>query len=177
MRAPVHPTCLPEEELLRQVEVRRGRASGPGGQHRNKVETAVRMTHVPTGIQAQAGERRSQEENRRAALRRLRLALALGFRTPLRDEMFVAPGAYAPSDLWRARTEEGRIAVNPEHADFPALLAEALDVLHLYADDLDRAAAALRVTRSQLVRLLALEPAALANLNRRRAARGLRPLR
>jgi ribosome-associated protein len=47
-------------------------ASGPGGQHRNKTESGVRLHHRPTGVTAAATERRSQFQNRGAALARLR---------------------------------------------------------------------------------------------------------
>ena len=46
-------------------------ASGPGGQHRNKVETGVRLTHRPSGISVTATERRSQHANREAAYERM----------------------------------------------------------------------------------------------------------
>jgi peptide chain release factor len=47
------------------------RSSGPGGQHVNRTESAVRVTHVPTGMQASASEERSQHRNRKLALARL----------------------------------------------------------------------------------------------------------
>src|SRR5262249_9931067 len=64
---------LPEhlKALLAQCDVETYRASGPGGQHRNKTESAVRMTHPPTGIVRVATEDRSQLRNRQLALERI----------------------------------------------------------------------------------------------------------
>ena len=104
--AAIHPaaTCR-WQELLAQCDVRFLRRSGPGGQHRNKVSTAVVLVHRPTGIKAEANERRSQAENRTAALRRLRVQLALEVRR--RRE----PGD-SPSPLWQSRLHGGRIEVS-----------------------------------------------------------------
>lgn len=65
-----------DEALLAECDVEARRASGPGGQHRNKTETAVRLLHRPTGIVVQASERRSRTQNIGVALERLRALLA-----------------------------------------------------------------------------------------------------
>ena len=58
--------------LKKQVVIETYRSRGPGGQRKNKVETAVRLTHLPSGIKVVATEHRSQSENRKLAFERLR---------------------------------------------------------------------------------------------------------
>lgn len=71
-----------DEKLLAQCTVETFRAGGPGGQHQNKTESAVRLTHGPTGIVVTARESRSQHRNRARALDRLRTALRERDHTP-----------------------------------------------------------------------------------------------
>lgn len=66
---------LSNEELLAECDLETYTAGGPGGQHRNKTESAVRLRHRPTGLLGAATERRSQLQNRDAALERLRAKL------------------------------------------------------------------------------------------------------
>jgi ribosome-associated protein len=64
------------ERLERECDIEFFTAGGPGGQHRNKTESGVRLRHRPSGIVVIATERRSQHENRSVALERLRERLA-----------------------------------------------------------------------------------------------------
>ncbi len=57
-------TALTDEQLLAQCEVDTYRASGPGGQKRNKTSSAVRLRHLPSGLLVIAEESRSQHENK-----------------------------------------------------------------------------------------------------------------
>ena len=91
-----HPAADSPEQLLAHCDVRRLRRSGPGGQHRNKVETAVSLHHLPTGVRAEASERRSQAQNQSVALFRLRVNLALEVRRPCGPDN-------VPSLLWQSR--------------------------------------------------------------------------
>lgn len=70
--------ALPEsdEDLLRECEVDTFRASGPGGQHVNKTETAVRLRHLPSGVVVTCRESRSQHRNKATCLRKLREEVA-----------------------------------------------------------------------------------------------------
>src|SRR5205823_11743358 len=68
MTEEIYPTD--RESLERDCDVEFFIASGPGGQHRNKVETGVRLLHRPSGIVVTATERRSQHANREMAFQR-----------------------------------------------------------------------------------------------------------
>jgi hypothetical protein len=160
----MHPAAVPIESLLGECDVVATRRGGPGGQHRNKVETAVVIRHRPTGIVAEASERRSQADNRRVAVRRLRLSLALGVRRP--------PGM-ATSSTWAARVRAGRIAIAADHDDYPAVVAEALDRLAAGGGRLAEAAAHLGITTSQLVGVFRKSSAAWQAVNELRRRAGL----
>ena len=171
----MHPSCLPGAALLAECEIKRTKTGGPGGQHRNKVETAIVIRHQPTGICGQASERRSQEANREAALFRLRVNLAIEVRKPPMPKL---------SQLWCERTGQsgrssgrGKISVNPNHDDFPCLLAEAMDRLAANGYEVGKTAQDLGVSTSQLVKFLKLAPAAFKKLNQERLAGGARPLK
>src|SRR5436853_1689649 len=102
-------TNLTDAQLLAQCAVDTYRASGPGGQKRNKTSSAVRIRHPPSGLIVIAEESRSQHENRARALKRLRQAFYLKIREPL------AAGALTPEtlagrdDFRAARNADGRL--------------------------------------------------------------------
>ncbi len=84
MSDPIH---IPDsdEDLLKECNVDTFRAGGKGGQHLNKTESAVRMTHLPTGTVVSCQDERSQYQNKRKCLLQLRGKLvALNYRPPKR---------------------------------------------------------------------------------------------
>ena len=165
-----HPAMLDDEALMALCDWGRSRDGGPGGQHRNKVETVVTITHTPTGVSARAGERRSVRENKPVAIRRLRLALATGHRVGV-------PDGDCRTALWRERVRKQKIVLSTKHHDFPAMLAEALDMIDACGLDMKRASARLECSASQLVKLVKEHPPAWVAMNRQRESRGLKPLR
>lgn len=76
-QAALDALALDDDTLLKACEVEYFIASGPGGQHRNTTASGVRLTHPPTGLSVTGTERRSQLQNKGAALERLREGLKL----------------------------------------------------------------------------------------------------
>lgn len=163
----MHPATLLEDKLLKDCEWQFQRRSGPGGQHRNKVQTAAILKHLPTGLLAEANEKRSQAENRSVAQFRLRLVLAVEHRSE----------SLPVSELWKRRVRGNRISVSPTHDDFPALLAELMDHLSEREFALPLAAEHFGVSSSQLIRLLRSHMPAFAKVNSGRQALGLHTLK
>lgn len=98
---------LSDEALLGQCDVQAHRASGPGGQHRNKAETAVRLVHRPSGVSAEGKDERSRYQNLRGALARLREKLARrAYRPPPRRP--TRPTKAAKERRLQAKKREGR---------------------------------------------------------------------
>lgn len=170
---PPHPAWLDEDHLLGQCAMQQTRRGGPGGQHRNKVSTTIVLTHQPTGITAEASERRSQVANRRMALRRLRETLALRVRTRPSESSTEHPLA---AEL-RGKYGGARFRVATDNLDRPAVLALLLDDLAQADGRVPEAAERWNTTPSQLVRFLRQIPEALSAVNRWRETDGLRPLK
>src|ERR1700745_4232317 len=96
---------LTDAQLLAQCEVDTYRASGPGGQKRNKTSSAVRLRHPPSGLLVIAEESRSQQDNKAKALQRLRQALYLKIREPVS----ATPALAQRAELTQAKTRAGRL--------------------------------------------------------------------
>src|SRR5256885_2336362 len=100
-------TALNDTQLLAQCEVDTYRASGPGGQKRNKTSSAVRIRHLPSGLLVIAEESRSQHENRAKALKRVRQAFYLQLREPIRTEALSSVSQR--EELASVRSSSGKI--------------------------------------------------------------------
>src|SRR3954452_24213210 len=121
-------TILTDPQLLAQCEVDTYRASGPGGQKRNKTSSAVRLRHLPSGLIVIAEESRSQHENRARALRRLRQALYLRLREEL-NAADLAPAVLAGRPELEAVGAGGRLEVGRKDVRFWPAAGLVLDAL------------------------------------------------
>jgi hypothetical protein len=151
--------------LLAQCAVDTYRASGPGGQKRNKTSSAVRLRHTPTGLIVIAEESRSQHENKAKALRRLRQALVLHLRDTPTDEAIA--GCIV----------DGRLPTTRKDARFWPAVGVVLDVLHSAEARVSDAAERFGVSTAHLIAFLQLDPKVWQEANRMRTNFGLKPLK
>ena len=169
---------LEDAALLAQCVVDTYRASGPGGQHRNKVSSGVRLRHRPTGVSAQGEESRSQHDNKRMALRRLRMHLACQLRRPVACD--AAPPAVAECLIrgkGAAAGDRPRLKVGRRDRRFWPVAAAVLDVLEVRQGRLSEAAAVLGISTGNLASFLTDERHLLAAAQGIRQRHGLKPLR
>ncbi len=161
-----------DRSLLSQSEVDTFRARGPGGQKRNKTDSAVRLRHRPTRLVALAVESRSQHENRARALKRLRQSIALQVRMPVDVERY-EPGAVVAECL----TVRSRLQVGVRDHRYNRVVAEVLDLLDACGARVSTAAGKLGISTANLVSFFRRDLKLMARVNRMREAVGVRPLR
>jgi hypothetical protein len=170
-------TSLTDAQLLAQCAVDTYRASGPGGQKRNKTSSAVRLRHEPSGLIVIAEESRSQHENRARALRRLRQALYLKLRHPLGPEERSAEALAAHPDYRAARDGDGRLDLGRKDPRFWPAVGVVLDVLATVEARVSAAAELLGISTANLIAFLATDPKVWEQANQLRSRFGHKPLR
>jgi hypothetical protein len=169
-----HYLLASDDALIAQCEVDRYRASGPGGQHRNKTESAVRLRHKLTGVSAIGEDSRSQSENKLHAVRRLRSAIALEVREPVAIETFV------PSARLAAFVAAGTAPLGAKTkltGEYWASMAEVLDLLVAGQLEIGATAQRLGITTGAMSKLLLHDDQVGRVVNDLRRGKGMRPLR
>jgi hypothetical protein len=159
---------FPDDRLIAECEVHRHRTGGPGGQHRNKVSSAIRLFHKPSEITVIANESRLQGENSARALKRLREALALVARAPLPERIVWPP---------TVQFQQGKLRVSEDNPAVHHVIALVLDAFAQFGGRLSEAAAALGITSSNLTKFLRDHPKAWREACRMREEAGLPPLK
>jgi hypothetical protein len=163
-----------DDALIAQCEVDRYRASGPGGQHRNKTESAVRLRHRLTHVSAIGEDSRSQSENKLRAVRRLRSAIALEVREPVQLD------GYAPSPRLAALVAGGTAPIGAKTrltGEYWAAIGELLDLLVAGGLEIGATAQRLGITTGALSKLLLHDDIVGRRINDLRRGSGMRPLR
>lgn len=136
---------LTDAQLLAQCDIDTYRASGPGGQKRNKTSSAVRLRHSPSGLLVIAEESRSQHENKAKALKRLRQNFWLELREP--------PDVMHPA-LQAARDGDDRFSLGVRDPRYLPAVAAILDVFNSTNAAVRDTATVLGTTTANLVNFL-----------------------
>jgi hypothetical protein len=170
-------TNLTDAQLLAQCEVDTYRASGPGGQKRNKTSSAVRLRHPPSGLIVIAEESRSQHENRVRAQRRLRQALYLKVREELGAKALHADALQALPEYAAARDAAGRLHLGRKDPRYWPVVGVVLDVLRAVGARVGEAAELLGISTGNLIDFLQSDAKVWEQANHLRSQFGHKPLR
>ncbi len=170
-------TNLGDNELLKQCEVDTYRASGPGGQKRNKTSSAVRLRHVPSGLIVIAEESRSQHDNKAKALRRLKKALFLELREAIPVESRTPEALAALPDYAAARDRNGRLQLGAKDPRFWPAAGVVLDVLEAVEAKVSEAAELLGISTGNLIAFLETDPKVWQTANNLRVKFGQKALK
>ena len=174
LNSPLHnPSSLrfaTNEQILHDCRWEAFRASGPGGQKRNKTSSAIRLVHIPTSIAGIANESRSQADNRKSALRRLRHRIALELRDPIDADHFLPPKWF--TELCPG----GRLEVSRKSELYLPAMGLLLDVMAATGSSVSIAAKLLRLSTGNLVRFLQGDEKMMARVNEIRREKKLKPL-
>jgi hypothetical protein len=149
-------SLLTDDQLLAQCAVDTYRASGPGGQKRNKTSSAVRLRHLPTSLLVIAEESRSQHENKAKALQRIRQALFLNWRDELEASAVELIGNHP--DLVAIRDAEARLNVRGRDPRFWPAAGRILDLLVATGGQVSTAAEKIGTTTANLIDFLQTDP-------------------
>jgi hypothetical protein len=153
------------------------RASGPGGQKRNKTSSAVRLRHLPTGLIVIAEESRSQHQNKARALQRLKRGLFLHLRDELPLEARTPDAVAALPDYSTARGTDGRLVLGAKDPRFWPAVGVVLDVLTSCEGQVAAAAELLGISTGNLIDFLQVDAKVWQEANRIRTRFGQKPLR
>jgi hypothetical protein len=160
---------LSDAQLIAECDVDTYRGPGPGGQKRNKTDSAVRLRHRPTGMIVVAGESRSQAGNKTRAVKRLREALALRIRHEVTNA--------TPDAIKLCIDKSGRLNVGRRDARYLPAASALLDLLTAHEGSVGDVARRLGLTTGNVSKFLTGDEDVMTEANRIRALFGLKPLR
>ncbi|XP_020398627.1 peptide chain release factor 1 [Zea mays] len=167
---------MSDEELMEQCDMGTFKASGPGGQHRNKRESAVRLKHLPTGIIAQVVvEDRSQHKNRASALSRLPTLIALKVRRPINLEDYTPPVELLQILPLKSsvRGKDVGPQIGPNNSKFSPEMQALLDLLFAVEGSVSDATKILVLSTGALSRLILSDDSLRTTANELRASKPL----
>lgn len=146
-----------DEQIMRSCKLEPFKGSGRGGQKRNKTSSAVRLTHLPTALAVTDCSGRSQHANRHAAIKKLRLQLAL----ELRNEPIIPE----------------RLDTSLKSFEYPLFLARIIDVFDSVNYELKPAAEFIGISSAKLVKTIERDPQLWQYINQCRQSQELPPLK